>query len=232
LITGQDGLYNVDFATGAIEFAMPAKHDPRKLRFNDGRTDRQGRLWVSTVSENLDLSNTDAHGWFRLDKNGFEEMIFAAGVPNGTAFSPGGKTMYRARTMERQIFAYDYDTSAGLISNERIFATVPYELGAPDGATVDTEGGYWVALAAPQDGSSPTGGVARFTPDGEMDRYIEMPVPMVTMVAFGGPDLSTLYVTTARLEKFMHGAVPPHAGDIFVIETDYRGEPETPFSVF
>lgn len=55
---------------------------------------------------------------------------------------------------------------------------------------------------------------------------------MVTMVAFGGPDLSTLYVTTARLEKFMHDAVPPLAGDIFVIETDYRGEPETPFNVF
>jgi sugar lactone lactonase YvrE len=134
--------------------------------------------------------------------------------------------------MERQIIAYDYDPSSGGISNERIFATVPFELGGPDGAAVDTEGGYWVALAAPQDGSSPTGGVARFTAGGDLDRYIPMPVPMVTMVAFGGPDLSTLYVTTARLEKFMHGAIPSHAGDIFVIETDYRGEPETQFSVF
>lgn len=232
VIAGQDGFYNMDFATGAIERVMPSQHDPKKLRFNDGRTDRQGRLWVSTVTENLDLSNTDANGWFRLDENGLEEMLFAVGLPNGTAFSPDGRTMYRARTMERQIFAYDYDTSTGRIANERIFATVPYELGGPDGAAIDSEGGYWIALAAPQDGSSPTGGVARFAPDGTLDRYIPLPVPMVTMVAFGGPDLSALYVTTARLEKFMHDAVPPLAGDIFVIETDYRGEPETPFSVF
>lgn len=232
VIAAQDGFYDMNFTTGSIELVMPAKHDPEKLRFNDGRTDRQGRLWVSTVSENLDLSNTDAHGWFRLDENGLEEMLFSVGIPNGTAFSPDGKTMYRARTMEREIFAYDYEVSTGRISNERIFATVPFELGGPDGAAVDSEGGYWVALAAPQDGSSPTGGVARFSADGVLDRYIEMSVPMVTMIAFGGPDLSTLYVTTARLEKFMLAGVPPHAGDLFAIETDYRGEPETPFKVF
>lgn len=232
VIAAQDGFYVMDFATGSVELAKPAKHDPARLRFNDGRTDRQGRFWVSTVRVDLDLNDTKEHGWFRLDRNGLEEKIFSVGIPNGTAFSPDGRTMYRARTLERQIFAYDYDPATGDIANERLFATIPTHLGGPDGATVDSDGGYWVALAAPQDGSSPTGGVARFTPEGELDRYIEMPVPMVTMVAFGGPDLSTLYVTTARLERFMAGAVPPHAGDLFAIETEFRGEPETSFKVF
>jgi sugar lactone lactonase YvrE len=98
----------------------------------------------------------------------------------------------------------------------------------PDGATVDAEGGYWVALAQPP-GGGPRGGVARFTPDGRLDRHFELPVPFVTMVAFGGPDLSTLYITTARLEAFMPGRVPDGAGSIFAVETEFRGVPEPKF---
>jgi len=114
------------------------------------------------------------------------------------------------------------------MSKYRPFATVPSQYGMPDGATVDDRGGYWVAVAAPP-GGPPTGGVARFTPDGKLDRYVDMPVPFVTMVAFGGPTLSTLYVTTARLEAFMPQGVPEGAGNIFAMETDFRGSAETRF---
>jgi sugar lactone lactonase YvrE len=232
VIAIQDGFYIMDFATGDIRMAMPAAHDPAKMRYNDGRTDRRGRFWVSAVPLDLEFEGADETGWFRLDRNGVKRALFAKGVVNGTAFSPDGRTMYRAETMSRQIFAHDYDAERGEISNERIFAMVPTHLGGPDGAAVDSQGGYWCALAAPQDGSAETGGVARFTPDGRLDRYVRFPVPIVTMVAFGGPDLSTLYVTTARLERFMTGPVPDGAGDLYAFETGFQGEPETKFSVF
>lgn len=98
----------------------------------------------------------------------------------------------------------------------------------PDGATVDEHGGYWVALAAPPSGP-PNGGVARFTPDGKLERYFDLPVPFVTMVAFGGSALSTLYITTARLEAFMKDGVPPGAGNLYAVEVDVRGILETPY---
>jgi sugar lactone lactonase YvrE len=226
VIACQDGFYQMDFARGAIERIVPATHDPAVMRFNDGRTDRQGRLWVSTVRADLDLANTTENSYYRLDERGLERVLKSVGIPNGTAFSPDGRTMYRAETTTRQIFRYDYDPVTGTPSNERVFATVPDRYGMPDGATVDDQGGYWSAIASPP-GGPPTGGVARFTPDGELDRYIDLPVPFVTMVAFGGPDLSTLYITTARLEVFMPQQVPPGAGDLFVMETDFHGFPES-----
>lgn len=225
LVAAQDGFYAMDFATGAATRVRAPAHDPEVMRYNDGRTDRQGRFWVSTVRVDMDLSATADNAYFRLDASGLTQELGDIGIPNGTAFSPDGRTLYRAQTETRQIFAYDYDPGSGAPSNRRQFATVPERYGMPDGATVDAEGGYWVALAQPP-GGGPRGGVARFAPDGRLDRYVELPVPFVTMVAFGGADLSTLYVTTARLEAFMAGPVPEGAGDIFAVETGVRGLPE------
>jgi sugar lactone lactonase YvrE len=228
LVAAQDGFYEMDFSTGRIERTLPCAHDPAVMRFNDGRTDRQGRLWVSTVRVDMSLGETGANAYYRLDARGLEKVLASVGIPNGTAFSPDGRTLYRAQSETRQIFSYDYDTVSGAPSNQRLFATVPSQYGMPDGATVDTQGGYWVALAVPP-GSGTTGGVVRFTPDGKLDRHFELPVPFVTMVAFGGPDLSKLYITTARLEAFMPGAVPEGAGNLFVLETQFRGMEETKF---
>lgn len=218
----------MNFTTGTIERTMPVGHDPAVMRFNDGRTDAQGRLWISTVRVDMDLANTAENAYYRLAGRSLERVLTSVGIPNGTAFSPDGKTMYRAQSESRQIFSYDYDTATGTPSNQRLFATVPEQYGMPDGATVDDQGGYWVAIAAPP-GGPPTGGVARYTPDGKLDRYINMPVPFVTMVAFGGPNLSTLYITTARLEAFMPQGVPEGAGNLFAVETDFRGVPESKF---
>jgi sugar lactone lactonase YvrE len=228
IIAARDGLYDIDFSTGAIKPVLPAPHDPQIMRFNDGRTDRQGRLWAGTVRVDMDLTNTVDNAYYRYDGEHFERVLSDVGITNGTAFSPDGKTMYRAQTETRQIFAYDYDTATGAPSNERVFVDVPGDYGMPDGATVDSEGGYWVALAEPP-GGRPTGGIARFAPDGRLDLFIGVPVPFVTMMAFGGPDLSMLYITTARLEAFMPGKVPAGAGDIFAVETPFRGVPEVAF---
>jgi sugar lactone lactonase YvrE len=228
LIAAQDGFYKIDFESGAIERLMPAAHDPAVMRFNDGRTDHQGRLWVSTVRVDMDLEKTLDNAYYRLDARGLERVLHSVGIPNGTAFSPDGRIMYRAQSESREIFCYDYDLVTGTPTNARLFATVPSQYGMPDGATVDEQGGYWVALAAPPSGP-PNGGVARFTPDGQLDRYFDLRVPFVTMVAFGGPNLSTLYITTARLEAFMPNGVPLGAGNVFAVEVDVRGIPETPY---
>src|SRR6202008_2517051 len=106
----------------------------------------------------------------------------------------------RAESHLRLIYAYDYDLKTGTPSRQRIFAKVPEELGIPDGATVDTGGGYWVALPLGPTG----GGIGRFTPDGKLDLHIEVPVLLPTMVAFGGPDMSRLSITPAR-----HGPQSP-----------------------
>lgn len=228
IVAAQDGFYKIDFASGAIERLLPSAHDPAVMRYNDGRTDHQGRLWVSTVRVDMDLSKTLDNAYYRLDARGLERVLHSVGIPNGTAFSPDGKTMYRAQSETRQIYCYDYDTVTGTPSNERLFATVSSQYGMPDGAAVDAQGGYWVALSAPPSGP-PNGGVGRFTPEGELDLYFDLPVPFVTMIAFGGPNLSTLYITTARLAAFMPNGVPPGAGNLYAVETEFSGITDSPF---
>ncbi len=159
IVAAQDGFYDLDFTTGAIELILRPAHDPAVMRFNDGHTDNQGRLWISTVRVDMNLSDTAENSYYRLDGRDLKKVLRSVGIPNGTAFSPDGKTMYRAESTSRQIFGYDYDSATGIPSNERVFAKVPDEKGMPDGATIDDQGGYWVAVAAPP-GGPPTGGVA------------------------------------------------------------------------
>jgi sugar lactone lactonase YvrE len=228
IVAAQDGFYEVNFLSGTIQHVLAPAHDPAVMRFNDGHTDTSGRFWISTVRADMNLTDTAENSYFRLDDKGLLRVLKSVGVPNGTAFSADGKTMYRAQAEARTIFQYDYDATTGVPANERVFATVSESHGMPDGAAMDMEGGYWVAVAAPPGGPA-TGGVARYTRDGKLQRYIHMPVPFVTMVAFGGPDLSTLYVTTARLALFMP-QVPPGAGDLYALATDVRGAPEPKFN--
>jgi sugar lactone lactonase YvrE len=207
---------------------MDVAHDPKTHRFNDGRTDRQGRLVAGTVgTEMTSVLKPVGNAYYRIDGKTVTQVISPVGVSNSTAFSPDGKTMYRGHTNDRHLFAHDYDPVTGTPSNQRVFAVVPDEFGLPDGATVDTEGGYWMALpAGPQGG---IGRVARYTPDGKMDFTFEVGDPMPTMVTFGGPNMSTLYITTGRLEKWMQYKVPETSGSIFAVETKFRGLPDTKF---
>ena len=226
VIAARDGFYDIDFATGNIKSLMEAAHDPKLYRFNDGRTDRQGRLWVGTVRADLyDESTPVENAFYRFDGRSVDEVISPIGIANGTAFSPDGKIMYRAETQDRRILAYDFDPAAGTPSAERLFAKVPDELGMPDGATVDAEGAYWAALPAGPQG----GGVGRFTPDGRLDLHFAVPAPISTMIAFGGPNMSTLYITSGRLEEYMKYKAPEDAGSIYAVETNFRGVPETKF---
>ncbi|MGW4020452.1 SMP-30/gluconolactonase/LRE family protein [Streptomyces sp. NPDC005009] len=141
-------------------------------------------------------------------------------VSNGTGWSPDGRLMYYIDSPTRRIDVFDVGEADGRITNRRSFAAIEDGAGFPDGLCVDADGCVWVAL---WDG----GAVRRYTPSGELDRVIHLPVPLVTACAFGGPDLTDLYITTARV-----GLTAPHplAGSLLVVRGAGKGAPQPPFA--
>lgn len=225
IIPSRDGIYDFDFETGEARLILDPPYDPKVHRFNDGKCDRQGRLWVGTMPVELSEIGHRASALFRFDGQTIAAQV-SIDIANGLAFSADGRTMYRAETKRREIFAYDVDGASGTVSGERLFATIPPGQGAPDGATVDTDGGYWVALAA----GEPTGAIARFKPSGELDFKIETGFPAPAMVNFGGPDMTTLYITSSQFPWLADRPGAELSGSIFTIETDFQGVAEPFFA--
>lgn len=181
-----DGFHRHDLATGATTLLAPLPDAGPGLRLNDGKVDRQGRFLAGTMQLHWAEGEASAGGLFRLD--GARAMPLAGDFAtfNGPCFSPDGATLYCADSSRRIIWAFDYDTATGTPANRRVFA----EPGtAPDGATVDAEGRVWSALVR-------AGALACFAPDGRELRRIAMPVRHPTSLAFGGPGLEVLFVTS------------------------------------
>jgi L-arabinonolactonase len=219
VVATSKAIVELDLATGVITPLFDAPFDKKQFRFNDGRCDRSGRLWIGTNLLPSSRQPAGSASFWRADERGLAEGIPGVTIANGTAFSPAGDRMYVADSSTDTIWALDYDTSDGSVANRRTFATL-MEGDCPDGATVDSEGGYWIALFN-------AGQIVRFTPDGEVDQVLPSPVPQPTMVCFGGADLQTLYLTTAR--QFLdRGTLDlyPLAGGIFSCEVDFTGVPE------
>jgi sugar lactone lactonase YvrE len=217
-IIAANGYLDLDFANGKISPLAPAPFDQAIFRFNDGKADRQGRFWAGNILQ--EYGGPERGRYFRYEKDAPALSALDISVANGTAFSPDGRTMYRAETIERKIFALDYDIETGTPSNERLFAETPRELGMPDGATVDSEGFYWAAAPFGKE----HGSVARFSPKGELVLHFPVPVMMPTMVAFGGSNLSTLYITSGHSPRNRRPS--EWDGDLFAVETPFRGLPE------
>jgi sugar lactone lactonase YvrE len=217
----RSGFAFIDLDGGRIERLADPEADQPKNRFNDGRCDRQGRFWAGTMNEPRDARSG---ALWRLDPDlSHHRMADDVMVANGLAFSPDDRLMYWSDSRALTIWVFDFDAVSGAIANRRVFARLEPHQGGPDGATVDAEGCYWSACYRGWR-------LTRFRPDGTVDRKIRLPVSRITMCAFGGPDLSTLYVTTARsglseadLER------EPLAGGIFAIELDVQGLPEPHF---
>lgn len=223
IVAVRDGIYNLDYSSGALTLLSKPDYDESRYHFNDGCCDREGRLWAGVY---LTTGETDQGYFCRYDGSRITRGVGGVHVPNGCAFSADGKTMFRAESLARKVFALDYDSASGTASNSRLFAEVPSTYGLPDGATVDSDGGYWCALPLGPDG----GGVARFKANGELDRYIELPVSQPTMVTFGGPTLSTLYVSSACDPVLPTAEVRGEkSGAIFALETEFTGIPSSRF---
>jgi sugar lactone lactonase YvrE len=190
-------------------------------RLNDGRVDARGRLWVGTMDNQLHRPNG---ALYRVDGDGqvmrlFDDVI----VSNGIAFSPDDRTLYFTDTRRYCTWQFDFDLDDGMISNRRLFADYRATQQRPDGACVDNAGGLWTAFFS-------HGRVVRYRPDGEIDTVIPLPVTNPTCVCFGGDDLKTMFVTTAR--KFLSQdqlSNEPQAGHLLAIHGVAQGLPEHRF---
>ena len=215
------GLVHLDADLASCEvFATPESGFPRN-RFNDGKCDRRGRFWVGST----DMDETDPNGaLYRVNGSGdVSRMLPGVIVSNGLGWSPDDKTMYFTDSGHGVIYAFDFDVDAGEIDNQREFARVAPAAGMPDGLAVDSEGCVWGAH---------WGGwrLTRYDPDGQIDRIIDMPVPHVTSLAFGGDCLDQMFVTTARLglsEDQLKEA--PLSGGLFRVDAGVSGLPEIPY---
>ncbi|MGF7150218.1 sugar lactone lactonase YvrE [Sphingomonas zeicaulis] len=226
LVALRSGLFDFDRATGALApVAAPPPYPQDTHRYNDGRCDRQGRYLIGSVDLSYYQSREAGRAAvYRLDDRGLVPVIDDITCANGMAFSPDGRTLYLADSPAATVYAFDYDVENGMPSNRRVFVTRDRADGIFDGAEVDAEGGYWVALLM-------KGAVARYTPDGRLEREIPVPVLQPTKIAFGGPDLAMLYLTSAA-HRHIPGDEPmgAQAGGLFTIRTGLRGLPEARFT--
>jgi len=222
LVGLHDGLYGFDTESEALSRLVSLEPDQPQNRLNDGKCDRYGRFWIGTMH---DASTETTGSLYRVDRDRtFSRILKDIGTPNSVAWSPDNRWFYFADTRKDCIRAYAYDLSTGSIGKGHVFAGPGAAAGRPDGATVDEVGCLWSARYG-------GGAVVRFMPNGRIDRIVELPVRQVTSCAFGGHDLSTLYVTTSRWRLTeAELASQPLAGGLFAITAGVRGVPETPFA--
>jgi sugar lactone lactonase YvrE len=193
------------------------------MRFNDGRCDRQGRLWAGTMVMNMGLASK-AGALYRYDAAGLQRVMDGLITPNGLGFSPDGRVMYLSDSHPsvQSIWAFDYDTDSGTPSNRRLFVDMNVYPGRPDGAAVDADGCYWIC-------GNDAGLIHRFTPAGKLDRSLAVPVKKPAMCAFGGAGLDTLFVTSIRPGGDVDLSDQPLAGSVFALRPGVRGLPEPAF---
>ncbi len=225
LLAMRDGLWHFDPSTGERARVARPDYDPATERFNDGKADPQGRFWVGTIFEPRDppLASLSCFANGKLTKK-----IDGITVGNGLAWSPNGRTMHWSDTKAHTVYAADFDPPSGALSRPRVFASFPVKQagqsldtygGRPDGAAMDTEGCYWVAMFEGQR-------IVRLSPEGDIVREVMLPVRCPTMPCFGGPDLKTLYITTSRQNRPQAELIEqPYAGCVLAIEVDVPGLP-------
>ena len=191
-------------------------------RMNDGRMDRAGRFWTGTMVENENTAPKEGSALYSTDGKKIKRHFDGITISNGLGWSPDGKIMYFADSPTREVYAFDFDGNTGSTTNRRVFASLP-EGSYPDGATVDAQGCLWVAV---WDG----GEVICFSPEGDVLHKIKFDACQATCVAFTGPNLDHLCVTTAR-DGLSGDALEaePHSGDLFIFKTDVKGLTETIF---
>jgi len=224
LMAARDGLWRFDVATGLRTLVAPPPYDPASQRFNDGKADARGRFWVST----LDDQREPHAALYCLDRGVLRRVADGITVGNGLAFSPDGRTLLWADTKAHRVHAFDLSAVDGSLSRPRVFVQFPIRDpaapiagygGRPDGAAIDSEGAYWVAMFEGQR-------LLRLGPDGRQLAELRLPVRCPTMPCFGGPDLKTLYITTAREKRPPEElAIQPLAGCVLQCRVDVPGLP-------
>ena len=221
LLALRSGLWFADTQGTLQRQAIPAPYETSTHRFNDGRVDSRGRFWVGSMNEKRDAATG---ALYRVDPDlTLTRVIDGVMISNGLAFSRDDRVLYHADTHMRTINAYAFDAQSAALSVKREFYHGAAENDRPDGAAVDREGNYWCAFYR--------GGLVRqIAPDGSVLREIPVPAKCPTMCAFGGADLRTLYVTSARQFRPPEElAELPDSGGIFALRVEVPGLPEPKF---
>lgn len=232
IVALRTGFHRFEAGSGALTKIADAPYDTATQRFNDGRCDAQGRFWAGAIFE---PRTAERAGMWCLESDRVREgwgpgRGLGVKVSNGLAFSPDGKTVFQSDTPNHVIYRFPFDAATGAVGERQVFARVPANRGEPayggrpDGAAVDVEGHYW---SAQYEG----GRVLRFAPDGSLAGILRVPVRRPTMVAFGGPSLTTLYITSARegadaaeLAEF------PQSGGLFACDVGIAGRAEPAYA--
>ncbi len=231
LVALREGLAHFEPATGTLRPLAKPPYDPQHERFNDGKCDATGRLWVGTIYEPRTPPNA---ALYRYADGKLERVAGGVTVSNGLAFSPDARTLYWSDTTSHRIFALDCDNAQGSISNRRVWAQFPPKGlapdgspdanlerygGRPDGAAVDSEGAYWVAMFEGQR-------LLRLAPGGQVLGELRLPVRCPTMACFGDADLKTIYITTSREKRPADElAAQPWAGCVLRVRVPVAGLP-------
>lgn len=222
LLAARDGIWRFDTDSGTRALVCKPPYDPSAQRFNDGKADAQGRFWVGT----LDDQRAPEAALYCLAGGTLSRVAGGITVSNGLAFSPDGATLLWADTKAHVVQAFDLDRTHGSLSRQRVFhqfalrdpgAPMGSYAGRPDGAAMDSEGACWVAMFEGQR-------LLRLAPDGSVCATLPLPVRCPTMPCFGGPDLKTLYITTARDKRPADElAAQPLAGCVLQLRVDVPG---------
>ncbi|MCR9072540.1 MAG: SMP-30/gluconolactonase/LRE family protein [Alphaproteobacteria bacterium] len=225
MICLEEGWSTFDPASGRIEVLNAQAPRGTGMRFNDGAVDPHGRFWAGTMPKagpaNASEGEPAIGDLFRLDPDGGSSLILdGLYIQNGLAFSPDGSVMYLSDSHPtvRTIWAFDYALETGTPSNRRVFFDTRQVDGRPDGAAIDADGCYWMAGV---DGWQ----VIRITPAGTVDRIVPVPVQKPTCLAFGGPRLDTLYLTSMGPGLIAQGTEDrqPDAGGLFALNPGVPG---------
>lgn len=224
VVAMRSGFAHLDTSSDDVKLTeiVAAPYDQKITRFNDGHVDPAGRFWVGTIYEPRDKPAAEMY----VLEQGKLRQAWAGGMTNsnGLGFSPDQKTMYHADTAAHRVSRYDFDVATGTVSNQQVLHQFSADKennygGRPDGAAVDSEGNYWVAMF---EGAR----IAKLSPQGALLDEIKLPVRCPTMPAFGGPDLRTLYVTSAGARPAAELEQYPLSGKLLAIQMDVAGRIE------
>jgi sugar lactone lactonase YvrE len=186
---------------------------------NDGGCDPQGRFYCGTMAYD---ETPGAGTLYRLDPDlSVHVVLTRVTISNGLQWPADGRHVYYNDTPTGRVDRYDFNPATGTFGDRTNLATLEPDQGAPDGMALDADGGVWVAL---------WGGAAvhRYDATGALTDRIELPARQVTACAFGGPDGTTLFITTSR--EGLGSAAEPEAGAVFAAETGVRGAPVYTFA--
>jgi sugar lactone lactonase YvrE len=224
----ETGVFEVRLADNPVPRLLASvRHASPHMRFNDGRVDASGRLWVGSMQMDMSLASTDG-ALYCLDENGLSApKVSGLITPNGSAFSPDGKRMYLSDShpLRQSVWTFDFDVRSAGLTNRQQWVDMRSLPGRPDGAAVDAEGRYWIC-------GNDAGVVHCFTPEGALLRSVAVPVSKPAMCAFGGPELDMLFVTSITPSAPVEGFDACLDGAVFAIRPGVCGRAEPVFSRF